>query len=110
MKILIFENGEAGRLADINGENVQGEIEELLGGKVETHRIRGDLFLVSRAFTPQEEQETPAWYTAKRSGDPYDHKVYGNCVVVRISNTGAAKNMTKWDAENINFYLRLLEG
>ena len=31
MKILVFENGEAGRLTDIPGENVQGEIEELLG-------------------------------------------------------------------------------
>lgn len=109
MKILVFENGEAGRLTDINGENVQGEIEELLGGKLHCHRMAGDLFVMYRELSPREQMETPVWHAAKRSGDPYDHWVYGNCVVVRISNTGEAKNMTKRDAENVNFYLRLVE-
>ena len=110
MKILVFENGEAGRLTDIPGENVQGEIEELLGGEIQTRRMAGDLFLVSRAMPEHEKEKLPKWYAAKRSGDPYEHYVYGNCVVMRISNTGVAKDVTKRDAENVSFYLRRVEG
>lgn len=75
MKILVFENGEAGRLTDIPGENVQGEIEELLGGEIQTQRMAGDLFLASRALPEHEKEEQPKWYAAKRSGDPYEHYV-----------------------------------
>lgn len=107
MKILVFENGEAGRLADINGENVQGEIEELLGGPVVSSRLTGNLHLVVREDGHKE--VLPIHYTRYQPGD-LPALIFGNCVVVKIDRTGKAYDMKRSDAETVNGWLYMAEG
>lgn len=107
MKILVFENGEVGRLADINGENVQGEIEELLGGPVVSSRLTGNLHLVVREDGHKE--VLPIHYTKYRPGD-LPALIFGNCVVVKIDRTGKAHDIKRTDAETVNPWILLAEG
>lgn len=107
MKILIFENGEAGRLADINGENVQGEIEELLGGPVVSERLTGNLFLVVREDGHKE--TLPIHYTKYRPCD-LPALIFGNAVVVQIDRAGKAHDMKRADAETVNGWIYIAEG
>lgn len=48
MKILVFENGQPGRVENIAGENVKGEVEELLGGEVVSEQLNARLVLMTR--------------------------------------------------------------
>lgn len=98
MKILVFENGEAGRLADINGENVQGEIEELLGGPVVSSRLTGNLHLVVREDGHKE--VLPIHYTRERTGD-LPALIFGNCAVVRIDRAGKAYDVSRREAKAV---------
>lgn len=107
MKILIFENGEVGRLADINGENVQGEIEELLGGPVAMDRLVDKLFLVTREDGHKE--ALPVHYTKYRPGD-LPALIFGNAVVVKIDRAGKAHDMKRADAEAVNGWIYMAEG
>lgn len=107
MKILVFENGEAGRLTDINGENVQGEIEELLGGPVVSERLTGNLHLVVREDGHKE--ALPIHYTKYRPGD-LPALIFGNAVVMKMDRTGKAYDMKRSDAETVNGWLYMAEG
>lgn len=107
MKILVFENGEAGRLTDINGENVQGEIEELLGGPVVSEHLTGNLFLVVREDGHKE--VLPIHYTKYQPGD-LPALIFGNAVVVKIDRAGRAHDMKRADAETVNPWIMVTEG
>lgn len=95
MKILVFENGEAGRLTDILGENVQGEIEELLGGPMVSERLTGNLHLMIRADGHKE--VLSVHYTKYRPGD-LPALIFGNAVVVKIDRTGKAHDISRKEA------------
>lgn len=107
MKILVFENGEAGRMADINGENVQGEIEELLGGPVVSEHLTGNLFLVVREDGHKE--ALPVRYSRYRACD-LPALIFGNCAVVKVDRTGKAHDMKRADAETVNPWIMVAEG
>ncbi len=107
MKILVFENGEAGRLTDILGENVRGEIEELLGGPVASERLTGNLRLVVREDGHKE--ALPVHYSRYRAGD-LPALIFGNAVVVKVDRAGKALDMKQKDDEAVNGWILPMEG
>lgn len=105
MKILVFENGELGRLDSIQGENVQAELEELLGGPIVWEELTSRLHLVTRSDADKE--GLPASYGIYRSGR-IETGVYGNAAVVKVGHGGGAQDMTREDAETARFVVRPL--
>lgn len=106
MKILLFENGEPGRMTDILGENVQGELEELLGGPIEWKRLSARLRLVVHA--DGEKLALPIRYTRYKPGN-VPEIIRGNAAVVRVSEDGTAHDLTRADAEDVSLWLHLAE-
>ncbi len=102
MKILTFENGEPGRLTSILGENVQGELEELLGGPIVWERLGGNLQLVTREDAKAAELD--ATYILTAPGHDVV-TVQGNAVVVSANPQGGAKDLTKRDIERARLWI-----
>lgn len=107
MKILVFENGQPGRMENIAGENVKGEVEELLGGEVVSEQLSARLVLMTRKHG--EKKGLPVHYARLRQWKA-KVPVYGNAVVARASRDGKAHSITKEDGEDVNLYLQLMEG
>lgn len=105
MKIMMFDEGVRGYRYDITGENVQAELEELLGGKIVWEAITPRLHLVTRADA--EKAELPAFYGIYRSGR-VQSVIRGNAVVVKVGPGGGAKDLTAEDAETARLIVRPL--
>lgn len=105
MKIMVFENGEPGRRTDTLGENVQAELEELLGGPVIWEDLTPHLQLITRADAKK--AELPARYGIYRSGR-IEAGVYGNAAVVKVGQGGGAKDVSLDDAETARLLVRPL--
>lgn len=106
MKILLFEDGLPGRRVDILGENVQAELEELLGGEVEWQRLTDKLRLV--VHKDAEAAALPMRYTKYKPGH-LPELIFGNAAVVRLSQDGVAHDITKDDAEAVGAWIHLAE-
>ncbi len=107
MKILVFENGQPGRAEIIAGENVKGEVEELLGGEVVSEQLNARLVLMTRKHG--ENKGLPVHYERLRPWKG-NAPIYGNAVVARASRDGKAHSITTEDGEDVNLYLRPAEG
>lgn len=105
MKIMMFDEGVRGYRYDILGENVQAELEELLGGPVVWENLTAHLQLVSRVDA--EKAELPVFYGIYRSGRIQD-RIRGNAVVVKVGYGGGAKDLTAEDAETARLIVRPL--
>lgn len=103
MKIILFENGLQGERVNIPGENVQAELEELLGGPIVWEALTSRLHLVTRADADAE--GLPVRYGIYRSGRA-EAMIRGNAVVVKIGHGGGAKDMTREDVETAELLVR----
>lgn len=103
MKILVFEGGLPGKRQVIIGENVQGELEELLGGPIVWEALTAHLHLVTRADA--EAEGLPIRYGVFRSGRA-ESMIRGDAVVVKIGHGGGAQDMTKEDVETAELIVR----
>ena len=106
LRILLFEDGRPGEIMAINGENVQAELEELLGGEIEMKRLNNRLQLV--VHKDGEKLDLPMRYTRHKPGH-VPELIYGNAAVVRVGQDGQAHGITKKDAEEVNLYLHVAE-
>lgn len=103
MKILVFEGGLPGLRRVIPGENVQGELEELLGGPIVWEALTAHLHLVTRADA--DDEGLPVQYGVFRSGRE-EALICGNAVVVKIGHGGGAKDVTLEDVETAELLVR----
>lgn len=91
MKILLFENGEPGRVVSILGEAVQAEVEELLGGPVVLRRLTDKLRLARR----KDETGVP-WYVYRDAYGQWE-PIKGPCAVLHVNDQLCAGHMSKED-------------
>lgn len=103
MEILVFENGEAGRRYSVPGENVQGELEELLDGPIVWEALTPRLHLVTRADA--DKARLSVRYGLYRSGR-VESLVRGNAAVVKVGHGGGAQNVTAEDMETAALLVR----
>lgn len=103
MKILLFEGGLPGRRVDILGENVQAELEELLGGPIVWETLTTKLHLVTRADAAAE--GLPVRYGRYLSGRETD-RLQGDAVVVKVGHGGGAQDVTRDDMERADLLIR----
>lgn len=103
MKILVFEGGLPGLRRSIAGENVQGELEDLLGGPIVWEELTRHLHLVTRADA--DEEGLPVRYGIYRSGRT-EALIRGDAVVVKIGHGGGAQDIKLEDAETAELIVR----
>lgn len=95
MKILLFENGEPGRVVSIPGDNVLGELEELLGGPCGLRWVNRDMELVCRV---EDDPDAVARYElVLPHGLQAVKTIYGSCAMFHQPLVGLARDMSGAD-------------
>lgn len=107
MKIVLFEDGAAGREERILGEEPLGELEELLGGAVELLYLDERMKLAVR--TDGEENRLPIRYGLHRLGRAVE-PIAGDCAVVGMDREGRLRDMKAGDVFRANGYVWAVNG
>lgn len=102
MRVLLFEDGGSREVA-LPGEWPEEELEELLGGEIETEPLAEGLDLVRLADGWLE--ALPCRYELWRL-DREAELIAGDCAVVRADQTGRWEDILPQDGETAEEYIR----